>query len=87
MHVVDVCRIVLGLISENICENTMRNTMVMQKTKHGRNNIWEWFLEIYVEWLRNIIKYVAGQNLKQTFDGNFIRWYRTFILTNYKKLY
>ncbi|KAL2734260.1 fatty acid synthase-like [Vespula squamosa] len=73
MNMIDVCHVVLGLLSENISEDTTRKIMMIQESEsHDRDNILECFEKI-LETTKNSfeIKCVAKENLNQILDEKF----------------
>nr|XP_050849367.1 fatty acid synthase-like [Vespula vulgaris] len=73
MNMIDVCHIVLTLLSENICENTTRKIMLVQESaSHDQDNISECFDKILETTKHNFeIKCVAKENLNQMLDEKF----------------
>ncbi|XP_046820631.1 fatty acid synthase-like [Vespa crabro] len=74
MNMIDVCHIVLGLLSENICENNTRKIIMIEESKsHDQDNTLECFQSI-LKTVNNTfeIKCIVKENLNQIFDEQFI---------------
>nr|KAF7429600.1 hypothetical protein H0235_005998 [Vespula pensylvanica] len=72
MNIIDVCHVVLGLLSENICENTTGKIMVIQESEHDQDNILG-CIEKTLKATKDSfeIQCVARKKIKQTFDEKF----------------
>nr|XP_050849364.1 fatty acid synthase-like isoform X2 [Vespula vulgaris] len=72
MNMIDVCYVILELLSENIYENTKRKIIVMQERKQDQENILECLEKTLRMTQENFeIQCIAKENLKQTLDQNF----------------
>ncbi|XP_035731578.1 fatty acid synthase-like [Vespa mandarinia] len=72
INIIDVCHVVLGILSENISENTTGTIMVIQESKDEQDNILECIENILKETNNSFeIQYVAKKNIKQMSNETF----------------
>ncbi|XP_035731720.1 fatty acid synthase-like [Vespa mandarinia] len=72
INMIDVCYMVLGLLLENMYENTTGKIIVIQEPKQDKDNILECLKNTLKTTKESFdIKYIAKENLMQTLDENF----------------
>ncbi|XP_047348390.1 fatty acid synthase-like [Vespa velutina] len=72
INMIDVWYMILGLLSENMYENTTGKIIVIQESKQDEDNILECLKNTLKTTKESFeIKYIAKENLMQTLDENF----------------